>query len=90
MVTASTRWLAVRVDILCSVLISPVAFASVFLSQNPGKEICSFLSLQHFPGAFYPFITGNKKKTPSRSHFQGLLGGGGCIMFISQFRAVTL
>ena len=39
MVIASTRWLAVRADFLCAVLISAVAFASVLLSQHPGKTI---------------------------------------------------
>lgn len=37
MVIASTRWLAVRADLLCAVLISAVAFTSVLLSQHPGK-----------------------------------------------------
>ena len=37
MVIASTRWLAVRADLLCAVLISAVAFTSVLLSQHPGR-----------------------------------------------------
>ena len=39
MVTASSFWLAVRADLLCSVLITAVAFAFVLLSQEPGKEM---------------------------------------------------
>ena len=37
MVKASSFWLAVRADLLCSVLITAVAFAFVLLSQEPGK-----------------------------------------------------
>ena len=37
MVKASSFWLAVRADLLCSVLITAVAFAFVLLSQDPGK-----------------------------------------------------
>lgn len=39
MVLASSRWLGVRADALCSVLITAVALMVVFLSQNPGMVL---------------------------------------------------
>ena len=36
MVVASNRWLGFRADVLCAVLTTAVAFASVLASQNPG------------------------------------------------------
>lgn len=37
MVTATSYWLAVRADLLCSVLITAVAFTFVLYTENPGK-----------------------------------------------------
>lgn len=56
MVAASTRWLAVRADLLCSVLISAVAFTSVLLTQHPGKEIKFLILSFPLPVAFWCFI----------------------------------
>ena len=39
MVTATTHWLAVRADILSSILTTAVAFLFVLLSQDPGNHI---------------------------------------------------
>ena len=39
MVLASNWWLGARYDFLCAVFISAVAFASVLLSQNPGRYL---------------------------------------------------
>lgn len=39
MVLASSRWLGVRADALCSVLITSVALMVVFLFQNPGMVL---------------------------------------------------
>lgn len=39
MVLASSRWLGVRADALCSVLITAVALMVVFLSQDPGMVL---------------------------------------------------
>ena len=36
MVVAGNRWLGFRADVLCAVLTTAVAFASVLASQNPG------------------------------------------------------
>ena len=55
MVAASTRWLAVRADLLCSVLISAVAFTSVLLSQHPGKETKLLILSFPLPVAFLVF-----------------------------------
>ena len=43
-VAASTRWFGVRASVLCSVLITVVAFVSVLLSQNAGKVALDVLS----------------------------------------------
>ena len=40
MVTASGRWLGVRLDLLASMLISTVSLAAVLVSQDAGKYIC--------------------------------------------------
>ena len=36
MVVAGNRWLGFRADVLCALLTTAVAFASVLASQNPG------------------------------------------------------
>ena len=40
MVMASGRWLAVRLDLLTSILIGAVSLAAVLVSQDTGRFIC--------------------------------------------------